>query len=104
MAQNRNSIFEFFKTSQKAQFAQTQMIFNAVSVIQSRLTQTMLGTMTAEEATRMVLEKQSTFAKSLEMSARALASNKGLSAAALAAIQPIEAKTKANARRLSRAK
>ncbi|MCA0920184.1 hypothetical protein [Pseudooceanicola nanhaiensis] len=74
---------------------------DAGTVIHMRLMQIALGQMEAEEATRMVLEKPATFARSAEMSARALAANRGVAAAAIAGMKPIERTTRSNARRLT---
>ncbi|MCR9085896.1 MAG: hypothetical protein NXH97_04030 [Rhodobacteraceae bacterium] len=89
-------------TWQKANLAYTQMLMSANQVIVARMMQMMLGTMKPEEATRMVLEKPAAFAKSFEMAARSAAASRGTAAATLAGIKPIGAKTKSNAKRLSR--
>ncbi|MBT9385239.1 hypothetical protein KM176_15310 [Pseudooceanicola sp. CBS1P-1] len=94
----------FYKTLaqwQAATLSTYQMTISAASVIQMRVMQMSTGTMKPEEAARMVLEKPPVFLHATEMSARALFSNKGLAAAALAGIAPIRKATRANARRLS---
>ncbi|WP_108258682.1 antifreeze protein [Mangrovicoccus ximenensis] len=79
-----------------------RMMISASVVIQQRTMQMALGTMKPEEAARMVMEKPAAFAKSFEMAARAAAGSKGPAVAALAAMRPIEAKTRANSRRLAK--
>ena len=88
------------QTWQQVSLTYGRMVMSASEVIQKRTTQMALGTMKPEEATRMVLEKPAAFAKSFEMAARAAAGSRGGAAAALAAIRPIEAKTRSNSRRL----
>jgi hypothetical protein len=90
-------------TWQRAWWAHLQMMTTAAMVIQQRVLQMSLGTMRPEEATRMVLEKPAAFAKSVEMASRAAAANRGHAAVTLAALGPIGAATKANARRLNKA-
>ncbi len=95
----------FFQASQlwqNAMLSGFEVMVSSATVIQHRTLQMSLGTMRPEEAMRMLLEKPSTFAKSAEMTMRALAAQKGAADVALAAIGPIGTATKANARRLSR--
>lgn len=92
--------FEAAATWQRVAMAQMQMMYTASTVIQIRVMQMGLGIMRPDEAARMVLEKPTAFAKSTEMSMRALARNRGYAAAALEAMKPVGAKTKSNARRL----
>lgn len=94
--------FDAARMWQQTSMAYGQMLWTANLVIQQRVMQMALGTMRPEEAARMVFEKPSAFAKSMEMAMRSSAAGKGNAAAALAAIRPIGAKTKANARRLSK--
>ncbi len=98
----KNPYLTAMTTWQKASTAYGEMLVTAGSVINHRVTQMALGTMKPEEATRMVLEKPAAFAKSMEMAARASAARRGSAAAALAAIKPIGARTRANARRLNK--
>lgn len=79
-----------------------RMMLSANEVIQRRMLQMAMGQMKPEEAVRMVMEKPAAFAKSFEMATRAAAASKGGPEAILAAIRPIEAKTRANSRRLRR--
>ncbi|WP_417718995.1 hypothetical protein [Salipiger sp.] len=95
------TMFQAASEWQRAMFSGFRMMMSASTVIQVRMMQMSLGIMKPEETARMFLEKPATFAKSTEMSMRALAGNKGLAAAALAGIAPIGQKTAANARRLS---
>ncbi|MEE4292257.1 MAG: hypothetical protein V2J13_10970 [Cycloclasticus sp.] len=81
---------------------QSQMMMQANVVIAQRVTQMVLGTMTPREATRMVFEKPVAFATSAQKTAQALAASQGYAAASLAGLAPIGAKTKTNARRLTR--
>ena len=87
-------------TWQRAALAYGEMLMTAGQVIQKRSLQMAMGTMKPEEAVRMVLEKQSAFAKSVEMAARSSAAGRGHAATTLAAIKPIGSKIRANARRL----
>lgn len=91
-------------TWQKAGLAYTQMLVTANQVIAVRTMQMALGTMKPEEAARMVLEKPSALAKSMEMASRSAAASRGFAAATLAGIKPIGAKTASNMKRLSRRK
>ena len=95
------SIFTAAQQWQKAMFSSAQMMFSASTVIQLRMMQMALGVMRPEEATRMVLEKPSAFMKATEMSARALAGNRGFEAATAAGIAPYKRATGANAKRLA---
>lgn len=70
--------FEAAATWQRVAMAQMQMMYTASTVIQIRVMQMGLGIMRPDEAARMVLEKPTAFAKSTEMSMRALARNPGL--------------------------
>lgn len=87
---------------QAAWMSTAQMAVSAATVIQLRTMQMSLGIMKPEEATRMLLEKPSAFMRATEMSARALAANRGLAAATLAGMAPIRRTTQANAKRLGR--
>lgn len=88
---------------QRAALAHGQMLATANIVIRKRCLEMALGTMKHEEAARMVLEKPAAFAKAAEMAARARAARRGHAAVALAAIQPLGARTRANALRLTKA-
>ncbi|WP_172330296.1 hypothetical protein [Mangrovicoccus sp. HB161399] len=90
------------RTWQEFTLSYSRMMFSASAVIQQRTMQMALGTMRPEEAARMVMEKPAAFAKSFEMAVRATAGSKGTAAAMLAAMRPIEAKTRANSRRLAK--
>jgi hypothetical protein len=63
-----------------------------------------LGTMTPDEAVRMVTEKPAAFAKAAVNAAAAGAKGRGQAAVASAALAPISGRAKANARRLRRQK
>ncbi len=97
-------MFEAASAWQRNAMAMTQMMVTASTVIQIRMMQMSLGLMRPEEAARMVMEKPSAFAKSAEMSVRAMAANRGFATVALAAMKPVGAKTRANARRLTSTK
>ena len=97
---NFTPLLDAAMTWQKTSFAYGQMMWTANLVIQKRVMQMALGTMKPEEAMRMVFEKPAAFAKSFEMAARTSAAGKGTAAAALAAIKPVGARTRANAQRL----
>lgn len=86
---------------QRVVVAGTQVLTSAAVVIQARVMQMALGVMKPQEFTRMVLEKPSAFAHSGELAMRAMAGNKGYPAVMAAALRPIAAKTRANAKRLS---
>ena len=81
------TMFQAASEWQRAMFSGFRMMMSASTVIQVRMMQMSLGIMKPEETARMFLEKPATFAKSTEMSMRALAGNKGLAAAALALLQ-----------------
>jgi hypothetical protein len=85
---------------QAASVSAAQIGIAAASVMQARMMQMALGTMKPEEATRMMLEKPSTFMRSTEGAARAAAANRGPAAVAEAALAPYRTATRANARRL----
>ena len=87
-------------TWQKAAMAYAQMWMAANEVIWRRTTDMALGTMSASEATRMFFEKPVAYARAAEKAAMAGARGKGTASAALAAIKPVGAKAKSNARRL----
>lgn len=87
---------------QRAALAQTRMMMQANEVIWRRSIQMALGTMTAQEATRMVLEKPAAFMAAMERAATAAAGSRGHAEATLAALRPIGARTGANVRRLRR--
>ncbi|TQS71762.1 hypothetical protein ERN12_12245 [Rhodobacteraceae bacterium] len=87
---------------QRAAFSTMQMSMAAATVIQIRMMQMSLGVMKPEEATRMLLEKPQTFMRATELSARALAANKGLASAVIAGLNPIARATRTNAARLSK--
>lgn len=91
-------------TWQKAGLAYGQMVMTANQVIAMRTMQMALGTMKPAEAARMVMEKPTAFAKSMEMATRSAAASRGIAAATLAGIKPIGAKTKSNAKRLRKQK
>ncbi|ORE93501.1 hypothetical protein [Acuticoccus yangtzensis] len=96
---------EFFQAAydwNDAAWSGAQMWMSATSVIQTRTLQMMTGTMRADEAARMLMEKPSAFAKSAEMTMRAMAGNKGIGAVVAAGIKPISASATANAKRLAR--
>lgn len=88
---------------QAAAFAYGKMYWTAQEVIQRRTLQMALGQMGTEEAIRMVLEKPTAFADAFERAARATVAGKDPAAVAMAAVKPISAKTRANARRLRKA-
>ncbi len=87
-------------TWQEVSLSYGRMMISASEVIQKRTLQMALGQLGPGEAARMVMEKPAAFAKSFEMATRAAAGSKGTAAAALAAIRPIEARTRSNSRRL----
>ncbi|WP_375691523.1 hypothetical protein [Pseudooceanicola sp. LIPI14-2-Ac024] len=87
---------------QSAAMSAAQIGVSAAMVIQMRMMQMALGTMSPAEATRMVFEKQTALARSTERSARALAANKGPAAVTAAALAPYRTATRANAKRLAR--
>lgn len=102
----RRMYTNFFQSAMQWQAAAAstmKMSMSAATVIQARLMQMSLGTMKPAEAMRMVLEKQSVLMRAVELSTRALGENKGLAAATIAGIAPIQKATQANANRLSRA-
>jgi hypothetical protein len=96
-----NSVFQSAMQWQAAAMSTMKMSMSAAAVIQVRTMQMSLGTMKPAEAIRMVLEKPSVLMRAVELSARALGENKGLAAATIAGIAPIQQATQANAKRLS---
>jgi hypothetical protein len=80
--------------------AYAQMSFAAAEVIARRTRMMASGSMSAPEAARMVMEKPATFAEAATKAAMAAVSGKDAVAVAAAAVKPIRAKTRANARRL----
>ena len=85
---------------QDTAFAYGRMYLSAQEVIHRRTMQMAFGRMGPEEAARMVFEKPAALAASFERAARATAAGRDPLSVALAAVQPIGAKTVANARRL----
>jgi hypothetical protein len=86
---------------QRAALDYTQMCVFASQVIWQRSAEMALGTMSAREATRMILEKPAAFAQASQKAALAGVSGKGAAGVAAAAIRPIRSKTRANAKRLA---
>lgn len=86
---------------QSAAMAFYEVSVSATSVMQMRVLQMSLGTMTPGEATRMVMEKPSAFMRGAEKSAWALAENKGWAAATTEGLSPIKKAVESNAKRLS---
>jgi hypothetical protein len=86
---------------QSAAMAFYEVSVSAASVMQMRVLQMSLGTMTPGEATRMVMEKPSAFMRGAEKSAWALAENKGWAAATTEGLSPIKKAVESNAKRLS---
>ncbi len=80
----------------------TQMNMAAAEVIARRTAQMSQGAMTAPEAVGMVLEKATAFAAAGEGAAVALARGADPVSVASAALRPIRAKTRSNAKRLRR--
>ena len=97
---NMTSMMKAAQTWQSLSTAYARMLWSANEVIWRRTLQMTMGTMKPEEFTRMVMEKPTAFAKSMEMVARAQAGSRGNAATAMAAIKPIGSKTRSNARRL----
>lgn len=95
-----NVFFETARTWNSFGLAYSRMMWSANEVIWRRSLQMALGTMTPGEATRMIFEKPTAFARSTEMAARAIASGRGVAEASLAGVRPIAVKTRSNARRL----
>lgn len=83
-------------------FSCVQLALEANEVIWRRSIQLMTGAMTTMEATRMILEKPSALAKSLEMAAIATASRRSPQAIAEAYVRPFRTSTRRNTRRLRR--
>ncbi|ETX16734.1 hypothetical protein OCH239_01790 [Roseivivax halodurans JCM 10272] len=97
-------IADMFKAAQdwqRAGFQGMQMMMSAGAVIQIRTMQMSLGIMNPAEAARMIFEKPAVFAKSAELTSRALAGNKGFAAASMAGLRPIGSATRANQKRLT---
>ncbi|MGB0661136.1 MAG: hypothetical protein ACPGNV_13290 [Mangrovicoccus sp.] len=97
----KTPLFEVALTWQKAGRAYAEMMIDANTVIRERMTQMAFGMMKPEEAALMVMEKPSAFAKSIAMASQAHADQQGHAAITLAAIEPLTAKTSANAKRLT---
>ena len=96
------TIFSVAEAWQSAALAYGRMYLSANEVIQRRTMQMAFGQMNPEEAARMVFEKPAAFASAFERAARATAAGRDPLTVAMAAVQPIGAKTSANARRLRR--
>lgn len=94
------NMFKAAQDWQRASFQGMQMMLSAGAVIQIRTMQMGLGIMNPAEAARMVFEKPVAFAKSAELTSRALAANKGFAAASIAGMRPLGTATRANQRRL----
>ena len=82
--------------------AYTQMATAASEVILRRTMQMAQGSMTGPEAVGMVLEKATAFAAATERAAVAAATGGDAAKIASAALKPIHAKARSNARRLRR--
>ncbi len=80
--------------------AYQEMSFAAGEVILRRTLRMSQGTMTGPEAVAMVMEKPSAFAVAAQRAAIATARGANPLAIASAALQPIRAKTRSNARKL----
>tara|TARA_B100000749_G_scaffold267171_1_gene243866 strand:- start:241 stop:540 length:300 start_codon:yes stop_codon:yes gene_type:complete len=87
---------------QDAAVAYGRLYWSAQEVMQRRTMQMALGQMRPEEAARMVFEKPAAFASAFERAARATVKGYDPMSVALAAVQPIGARTRANAKRLRR--
>jgi hypothetical protein len=82
--------------------AQTRMTMAAGEVIWRRTSMMALGAMSAPEMARMVMEKPAAFTEAAGRAAMAAARGADATAVASAALKPIGARAKANARRLRR--
>lgn len=82
--------------------AHSQMNMAAAEVIFRRSLRMAQGAMTAPEAVGMVLEKASAFASATEKAAVAAARGSDPAAIASAALRPIRARARSNARKLRR--
>lgn len=80
--------------------AYTRMSMSAGEVIARRTMMMAQGAMSGPEAARMVLEKPTAFAAAAERAARSAARGATPVAVAEAALKPIGARTRANAKRL----
>lgn len=80
--------------------AQNRMAMAASEVILRRTTMMALGAMSGPEAMRMVMEKPAAFTEAAGRAAMAAARGGDAAAVASAALKPIGARAKANARRL----
>ncbi len=91
---------DVFKAWTQFAIAYEEMTFAAGEVILRRTLRMSKGTMTGPEAVAMVMEKSSAFAVAAERAAIATARGANPLAIATAALQPIRAKTRSNARKL----
>ncbi|MEM6422996.1 MAG: hypothetical protein AAF698_10425 [Pseudomonadota bacterium] len=89
---------------QRHTMAWNAMTLSAAEVIWRRNVMMALGTMSAAEATKMIMEKPAAFAKAAERAATTAARRKGTAAVSIAALQPVASAARANARRLSKKK
>ncbi len=81
---------------------QTEMTLAASEVVARRVHLFATGALTAEEATRMVMEKPAAMAKGMEAGARAFVAGASPHDAFMEAAEPISDRAQANARRLRR--
>ncbi|WP_068115403.1 hypothetical protein [Tropicimonas marinistellae] len=85
---------------QKTSHAYQQMWMAANEVIWHRMVQMMTGTMSAGEASRMVLEKPAAFARAAQHAGEVAIRGGDAASVARAAVKPLRIKTRSNARRL----
>ena len=85
---------------QKAAIEEQEMLYAASEVIWLRSLQMMTGTMSASEATRMILEKPLAFAQAAQDAGEAAISGEDPGAIARAAVGPLRHEVRSNARRL----
>ena len=94
--------FEVMRSWHDAHDEYARMILSAGDVIRCRVTQMATGTMSAQEAARMVFEKPVAFARATEKAMLAGIEGRGHGDVALAAIRAIGVSTHSNAERLKR--
>ena len=85
---------------QKAAIEEQEMLLAASEVIWHRSWQMLTGTMSANEATRMVLEKPVAFARAAQQIGEAVVGGEDPGAITRAAVQPLRREARSNARRL----
>jgi hypothetical protein len=95
-----NNPFNIFDSWTKFANAYAQMSMASAEVIVRRTMMMSQGTMSGPEAMGMVLEKATAFAASAEGAAVAAATGADLPRIASAALKPIHAKARSNARKL----